>query len=232
MHTPAIADKYQKNGVDVLAVNYRGFGKSEGTPSEQGLYQDAEAMFKHLTQTLKIPAEDVILHGYSMGGPIAAHLASKAQSDGHNVAGLILDRPMPSTSKATRAHYPKIGGIAGHIAKQSAGTLSVEKNVSPELKGTKILLMTDKERLGKQGEQLRDRLLSNGFNVTGTSVNALHVESDVVMESQFGAIKDAFLPILATHPTPPALPRVHRDSPAIREQDEFIKEFGYLKDHI
>jgi len=44
MHTPAIADKYQKNGVDILAVNYRGFGKSEGTPSEQGLYQDAEAM--------------------------------------------------------------------------------------------------------------------------------------------------------------------------------------------
>jgi RTX toxin RtxA len=230
MHTPAIADKYQRNGVDVLAVNYRGFGRSEGTPSEQGLYQDAEAMFLHLTQTLQIPAESIILHGYSMGGPIAAHLASNAKSAGHNVAGLILDRPMPSTSKATRAHHPKIGGIAGQIAKKSVGVLSVEKNLSGELKNTKILIMTDKERMGKQGEKLRDRLLSGGFSVTGTAVNASHVESDVVMENQFGAIKDAFLPPSITQLGPPS--PVHRDAPAMGLQDEFMKEFGYLKDYL
>jgi RTX toxin RtxA len=70
-----IAGKYCNEGVDVLCVNYRRFGKSHGVPSEEGLLRDAESMLDFLVKQKGIAPENVIVHGYSLGGPIAAHVA-------------------------------------------------------------------------------------------------------------------------------------------------------------
>ncbi|MBN3804790.1 alpha/beta hydrolase [Paraburkholderia sp. Ac-20336] len=232
MQVPDIADKYRENGVDVLAINYRGFGASEGTPSEKGLYQDAEAMLDHLTHTMNVPAENVLVHGYSMGGPVAAHLATKARSEGLSLGGLVLDRPMPSTSKGVRAHFPKIGAIPGQLAKQSVGALSVEKNLQGQPAGTKVVMMTDSDGLGREGELLRERLLTRGFDVSGSQVDAAHDESNVVMRGQFSAIQQAFLPSAPTRPAQPAVSSQRHDAPQVSEQDQFIEDFSYLKDYI
>jgi pimeloyl-ACP methyl ester carboxylesterase len=64
-------------GFNVLAVEYRGFGASAsaGTPSEPGIYADANAGWTHLTQTLGVAPGRVLIYGLSLGGGPAAYLA-------------------------------------------------------------------------------------------------------------------------------------------------------------
>jgi uncharacterized protein len=65
-------------GFAVLLFDYRGYGDSEGEfPSEQRIYQDAQAAWNYLTQTRQIPPQDIVLYGESMGGAVAIELASK-----------------------------------------------------------------------------------------------------------------------------------------------------------
>jgi fermentation-respiration switch protein FrsA (DUF1100 family) len=63
-------------GVNLLAFDYRGFGDSEGTPSEQGVYDDAEAAYRYLRDSLHVPAEQVVLFGHSLGSGVATELAT------------------------------------------------------------------------------------------------------------------------------------------------------------
>jgi abhydrolase domain-containing protein 17 len=78
-------------GFSVFAYDYRGYGTSDGTPSEQNAYQDADAAFVYLTQTLKIPPERIIVYGRSLGGGSATEIASR-----YAVAGLILESSFTS----------------------------------------------------------------------------------------------------------------------------------------
>lgn len=64
-------------GVDGLIVDYRGYGRSTGRPSEEGTYRDAEAIWRHATATLGIPPNRIAIFGESLGGGIAAELASR-----------------------------------------------------------------------------------------------------------------------------------------------------------
>jgi len=64
-------------GFSVLIFDYRGYGKSEGTPSESGTYKDAETAWRYLTEVRNYQAIDIILFGRSLGGSIAAYLATK-----------------------------------------------------------------------------------------------------------------------------------------------------------
>ncbi|MCI0456234.1 MAG: alpha/beta hydrolase [Gemmataceae bacterium] len=64
-------------GVSVLIVDYPGYGKSEGSPSESGCYATAEAAYDWLTKEQKIAPAKVILFGKSMGGGVAVELASR-----------------------------------------------------------------------------------------------------------------------------------------------------------
>lgn len=62
-------------GMNVLVFDYRGYGKSEGRPSEEGTYRDAEAAWKYLIETRGEKPERIVVHGRSLGGAVAAHLA-------------------------------------------------------------------------------------------------------------------------------------------------------------
>ena len=76
----------RKLRLSVFIIDYRGYGKSEGTPDEKGTYLDTEAAWKYLTVVKKIKPQDIIIFGRSLGGPIAARLAAKV-----NARALILD---------------------------------------------------------------------------------------------------------------------------------------------
>ncbi|HDV5372348.1 TPA: MARTX multifunctional-autoprocessing repeats-in-toxin holotoxin RtxA, partial [Vibrio cholerae] len=189
----AIRNHYQKQGIDMLAVNLRGYGESDGGPSEKGLYQDARTMFNYLVNDKGIDPSNIIIHGYSMGGPIAADLARYAAQNGQAVSGLLLDRPMPSMTKAITAHeVANPAGIVGAIAKAVNGQFSVEKNLEGLPKETSILLLTDNEGLGNEGEKLRTKLTASGYNVTGEQTFYGHEASNRLMSQYADQIVSGF----------------------------------------
>ena len=73
-------------GYDVLMIDYRGFGKSSGTPSEQNLYEDGELVWSWARANFKY--DRWVIYGRSLGSAVASHLAAEA-----NPALLILETP-------------------------------------------------------------------------------------------------------------------------------------------
>src|SRR6266566_6653306 len=69
---------------NVLALEYRGYGHSEGKPDEAGVYRDAEAAYEYLVNTKRIPRKVIISFGQSLGSAVATHLAARRQ-----VAGVV-----------------------------------------------------------------------------------------------------------------------------------------------
>ncbi len=66
-------------GVSVLIVDYPGYGKSEGSPSEAGCYAAAEAGYDWIVDTQKISPRNVLLYGKSLGGGVITEIASKRE---------------------------------------------------------------------------------------------------------------------------------------------------------
>jgi len=64
-------------GFNILIIDYRGYGQSESIPSEKGTYLDAEASWDFLITSKKVKEKNIIIWGRSLGGAIAAYLASK-----------------------------------------------------------------------------------------------------------------------------------------------------------
>ena len=81
---------YASLGLTVLAVDYPGYGLSQGNATESGAYAAAQAGLDFLGDAGYTP-ELVVLHGRSLGGAVAAHLAAS-----HRVAGLILESTFTS----------------------------------------------------------------------------------------------------------------------------------------
>ena len=93
--------QFHRFGLNVLIVDYRGYGQSTGTPSEQGLYNDAEACWHHLTDTRGLAPEDVVIFGRSMGGGPATWLATQ-----HAPGALILESVFTNVPDVGAHHYP------------------------------------------------------------------------------------------------------------------------------
>lgn len=92
-------------GVTVLLLDYRGYGRSEGRPSERGVYADARAGLSYLVDTLGFPERRVVLFGRSLGGAVAVDLAR-----GRPLAGVILESTFPSVSAMARKLFGFGGG--------------------------------------------------------------------------------------------------------------------------
>jgi len=90
-------------GSSVLILDYRGYGRSQGWPTEQGLYDDSEAGYIYLLR-LGYHARDIVLHGESLGCAVAIDLASRRPS-----AGLILEAPFSSAADVAATILPVIG---------------------------------------------------------------------------------------------------------------------------
>lgn len=86
-----LLDRFHDWGLSVFAYDYRGYGTSDGNPSEHNAYQDADAAYIYMTQELKIPPKQIIVYGRSLGGGSATELANR-----HSVGGLILESTFTS----------------------------------------------------------------------------------------------------------------------------------------
>lgn len=92
---------FHRLGLNVLILDYRGYGRSEGRPSEAGLYRDARAAWDHLVEVRGVAPSDIVLFGRSLGGAVAAQLASQAQP-----GALILESTFSSARDMAREIYP------------------------------------------------------------------------------------------------------------------------------
>jgi fermentation-respiration switch protein FrsA (DUF1100 family) len=87
-------------GAAVMLLDYRGYGRSEGTPDEDGTYRDADAAYDWLRRR-PVAEQRIVVYGESLGGPIATDLAARRP-----VGGLILESAPSSIIGVARHHYP------------------------------------------------------------------------------------------------------------------------------
>ncbi len=90
-------------GFPVFIVDYRGYGLSEGKPSEGGLYADARACWQYLTEVLSVLPADICLYGESLGGAVAAQLATEV-----NAGSLVLQGTFTSIAGMAAELFPFI----------------------------------------------------------------------------------------------------------------------------
>jgi fermentation-respiration switch protein FrsA (DUF1100 family) len=82
---------FHRLGLDVFIFDYRGYGQSQGSPTERGTYEDVRAAWKYLTQERNLLSGRIILFGRSIGGAIASNLARE-----HTPGAVILESTFTS----------------------------------------------------------------------------------------------------------------------------------------
>lgn len=92
---------FHRLGLNTLIIDYRGYGASSGTPSEQGTYQDALAAWNYLTRQRQFAPDGIVVFGESLGGSIAAWLAAR-----HTPAALVVYGSFTSVPDLARAMFP------------------------------------------------------------------------------------------------------------------------------
>ncbi len=92
-------------GSEVLIIDYRGYGKSDGSPTEAGMYRDAEAAYQYLLEE-GYEADRILIHGESLGTAPAVDLAARKAC-----AGVILEAPFPSARAVAQTVLPFIGPL-------------------------------------------------------------------------------------------------------------------------
>ncbi|MDH4068892.1 MAG: alpha/beta hydrolase [Ignavibacteria bacterium] len=93
--------QFHQIGLNTLIIDYRGYGKSQGAPDEEGLYRDADAAWHYLTATRQIPESSIVLLGRSLGGAVAAYLAAEQSPQ-----ALILESTFTSVPDRGAELYP------------------------------------------------------------------------------------------------------------------------------
>jgi len=94
---------FHQLGLDVFIFDYRGYGQSEGKPTEQGTYKDAEAAWRYLIEERQVSPNKIIVFGRSIGGAIASWLA-QSQTPG----ALILESTFTSLPDIAATLYPYV----------------------------------------------------------------------------------------------------------------------------
>jgi pimeloyl-ACP methyl ester carboxylesterase len=177
------AEFYSRQGSTVYAVNYRGYGGSrdknkgvskfffgrESSPylSEQGLYNDACKIFLYVSGQ-GFADNNIIIHGYSLGGAVAANLTKVLARQGRHLGGLVLHSSIETAYKAAKGGIPISGfsHFAGLINKMSAGdfdTKSALKSIAQADPNLPIHLMS-----GQQGD---DELALSATSLQGAASN-------------------------------------------------------------
>ncbi|MBI5242594.1 MAG: alpha/beta hydrolase [Elusimicrobia bacterium] len=95
------ANIFHRLGLGVLLFDYRGYGRSEGRPSERGTYLDAEAAYRWLTEERRVPPERILLYGESLGNAIAVETALR-----HAPKALILESAFTSITDMGKLIFP------------------------------------------------------------------------------------------------------------------------------
>jgi fermentation-respiration switch protein FrsA (DUF1100 family) len=86
-------------GVNVFIFDYRGYGMSTGESSEQGLHEDGQAALAYVKNLLHVPADSIVLYGYSLGNVVSIYLASLPTT---NALCIFAEAPFASANSLTQ----------------------------------------------------------------------------------------------------------------------------------
>jgi hypothetical protein len=92
---------FHQLGLDILIIDYRGYGQSTGSASEAGTYLDAQGAWDYLVDDRGVPPERIIVFGRSLGGAVGAWLGSR-----HTPAAVIIESSFSSGVDMARRLYP------------------------------------------------------------------------------------------------------------------------------
>ena len=133
-----LAASYLLRGMNVLMVDFRGYGASKGTPTDDKTKMDLETAYQYLHQKEHVKNEDIVVHGHCLGGGPASDLA--ARREGVNV---ILDRTFADYREVLRERLPWIGAIVA-TALPAVVNYNVAENVG-KMKGHIAIAMDIKD---------------------------------------------------------------------------------------
>lgn len=97
---------FHRLGLNVFIIDYRGYGNSQGIPTEGGLYLDAIASWQYLTQVRSIKKANIIIFGRSLGGSVASNLAAKVHP-----GALILESTFSSARDMAKSVFPLLSRL-------------------------------------------------------------------------------------------------------------------------
>ncbi len=92
---------FNRLGLSVFIFDYRGYGQSTGTPTENGLYEDGESAWRYLTGTRGVDPMKIVIFGRSLGAGVATWLGAR-----HSNRAMILESAFSSVHDLTAHHYP------------------------------------------------------------------------------------------------------------------------------
>jgi fermentation-respiration switch protein FrsA (DUF1100 family) len=114
---------FHELGLDVLIFDYRGYGESEGKPSEAGTYRDVDAAWRYLQEVRGRTPSEIVIFGRSLGASIAAELASRSTP-----AAVILESAFTSVPDMAVAIYPwlprKLPGMYRYDSRASVAQIT------------------------------------------------------------------------------------------------------------
>jgi fermentation-respiration switch protein FrsA (DUF1100 family) len=113
-----LAEMHRYLGVNIFIFDYRGYGRSEGSPTEAGTYLDAQGAVDYLRGRPSVDPNRLVLFGRSLGCAIAAEAASKSQP-----YALVLESPFTSVQAMAKRVYPFLPG-AGRLVRTRYDCLS------------------------------------------------------------------------------------------------------------
>ena len=105
-HRRESVEIFHRLGLNVFIIDYRGYGKSQGKPDERGLYLDASAAWHYLSKERGYTADNILIFGRSLGGAVAADLASRVPA-----RGLLLESTFSSAKDFSRLVFPLLSHL-------------------------------------------------------------------------------------------------------------------------
>ncbi len=154
------------HSLTVFALDYRGYGKSTGSPTEEGLYQDAEALLRRFWNKIHHPNSKVIYWGQSLGGSVAAFATTVRKPD-----GVILESSFPNKYSLLN-HHPALK-ILGFLSEFKFSTAEFLEGISRPV----LVLHGEQDKIVplKQGQLLFERLQTEKyFHTLPAGHNDLH----------------------------------------------------------
>lgn len=109
---------FHQLGLNVLIFDYRGYGNSQGKPSEAGLYADTQAAWQYLVRNKGFGPAQIIIFGRSLGGAVAGQLAARVQP-----GAVILESTFSSARDMANAIFP----VLSHLVPMRFDFATVER---------------------------------------------------------------------------------------------------------
>jgi fermentation-respiration switch protein FrsA (DUF1100 family) len=182
-------------GLSVLAFDYRGYGQSQGKPSEEGIARDMDAAIAHVLESRAIPLERIVFYGESLGGAVAVAAAAR-----HRPAALVLESTFTSARDMAHHHYPFLPSFLVRIGYDALACIRT-------LSCPKLILHSPQDRIVPfdMGRTLYDAAPEPKYfaNLVGDHNSGGIVESREAFDA-LTAFLDAFVPLA------PGLPRKER----------------------